>query len=278
MARPRLRDVASRLLQHLPPRRWPALLQTVLAQAPEHEKLKQGVLTMWGSIENLARNGFRPAAVIDAGAWIGEWTEHVRPIFPDASFLMLDANPVNEPRLAAAAKKLGPKVRHRIALLGREARPAIDFYSMETGSSVLVELTTFPREKVSLPMRTLDEVVREEGLSGRLFLKADVQGYELELLRGARGTLAQTEVVLLEVSLLPYNAGAPLIDEVIAFMKQEGFAVYDACGGSRRESDAALFQLDLMFAREDSALRGKKTFFAKEPKRPEPEPREPEPA
>src|SRR5262245_45883381 len=75
------------LLRRVPQRRWYTTLQMVLAQAPERLKLQQGVLSMWGSLANLKASGFAPRTVIDVGAWIGDWTEHVHAIFPEASFL-----------------------------------------------------------------------------------------------------------------------------------------------------------------------------------------------
>jgi hypothetical protein len=39
-----------------------------------------------------------------------------------------------------------------------------------------------------------------------------------------------SEVVILEVALIPYNRNAPLFAEVVAFMANEGFRVFDFCG------------------------------------------------
>ena len=246
------------LLRRIPPRRWYSTLKMVLSQAPERLKLQQGVLSMWGSLQNLKANGFAPRNIIDVGAWIGDWTEHVRPIFPSAEFLMVEANPGKQPGLEAVAAKLGPGVRVRMALLGPEPRAEVPFYAMEAGSSVLPENTGFDRVLLALPMTTLDSVSEVVGLQGPLLLKLDVQGYELEVLRGGAATLARAEVVLLEVSLLEYNQGAPLMPEVVAFMSAAGFVPYDICGQLRREPDAALCQIDIMFVRRESALRANK--------------------
>jgi FkbM family methyltransferase len=253
------------LLRRVPHRRWYATLQMVLSQAPEKLKLQQGVLSMWGSLANLKANGFAPRTVIDVGAWIGDWTEHVHAIFPDAAFLMVEANPDKRPSLEAIAARLGPSVRLRMALLGPESRAGVPFYAMEAGSSVLPENTTFDRKRLALEMSTLDQVSGAATLEGPVLLKVDVQGYELEVLRGGAQTLARAEVVLLEVSLLEYNQGAPLMPEVVAFMDSAGFVPYDVCGQFRRETDAALCQIDIMFVRRDSALRAKKVFWNRDP-------------
>jgi len=59
----------------------------------------------------------------------------------------------------------------------------------------------------------------------------------------------------MEASLLPYNEGAPLFTDVVAFMDKEGFVVFDFCGQMRRESDFALSQTDVAFVRRESNLR-----------------------
>ena len=127
------------------------------------------------------------------------------------------------------------------------------------------ELTSFGSTPVTLPMCTLDECMLRSGFEEPLLLKLDVQGFELEVLRGAPRVLHRAEIVILESSLLPYNAGAPLLGEVIAFMAEHGFAPFDFCGQARRESDLALFQTDIVFARHDSSLRAPRKFWLREP-------------
>src|ERR1700687_4549123 len=124
-------------------------------------------------------------------------------------------------------------------------------------------MTSMPRSTVQLPMDTLDNLISEAS-HGPYMLKLDVQGFELEVLRGADRVLKNTEVCLLEVALMEYNHGAPLLAEVVAFMASRGFVVYDISGMFRRESDNALYMVDLMFAHKDSALRSQKRFWTRE--------------
>jgi uncharacterized membrane-anchored protein YjiN (DUF445 family) len=57
------------------------------------------------------------------------------------------------------------------------------------------------------------------------------------------------------VSYFRFDPGTPLVDEVIAFMKERGFQWYDVMGILRRPSDDALAQMDLLFVRADHPLR-----------------------
>jgi hypothetical protein len=86
-------------------------------------------------------------------------------------------------------------------------------------------------------------------------MKLDVQGAELRVLAGAGRLLTTTELLILEVSLYRFLAGAPIFHEVVAFMAERGFAVFDVAGLLRRPLDGSLAQVDLCFAREDGMLR-----------------------
>jgi FkbM family methyltransferase len=229
----------------------------------EAYKLRSGMPTLIGLLENIRKNGFTPTAIVDVGANVGNWSRLASSVYPSAHILMLDADSENESALRTAAREIGSQSRYFIALLGPEKKQEVTFYKMDTGSSVFPELTSFAKKTTIVPMDTLDSVIALE--SGRLLLKLDVQGFELEVLRGGRQTLKLSEVVIIETSLLPYNEGAPLIADVIAFMRSEDFELFDFCGQLRRESDDALFQTDVVFARRNSMLRNPGKFWTREP-------------
>jgi FkbM family methyltransferase len=219
-------------------------------------------LSMWWSLENLKRCGFLPASVIDAGAFDGAWTQRTRAIWPEAKYLMIEPQPNKRERLLAMCNE---SLALEAVLLGSAESPAVPFHMDDFGgSSVLEQFQDKCPRLESLPMKTLDGLTAGRQITGPILLKADVQGYELEVLRGATQTLRDVEVLLLEVSTLPYNMGAPLFAEVMAFVTARGFAVYDICDLHRRQSDDATFQMDVLFAREDSALRSEKPFFCPE--------------
>lgn len=203
--------------------------------------------------ERLVEHGFRPAGIIDVGAYRGDWTRLANRVFGPTPTLMVEAQPGLSNELAPVLADL-PQAKLASALLSEQAGTAITFQEMGTGSSFLSELSDARRHTIVLTSSTLDEVADEfiPNLSP-LFLKIDVQGAELHVLRGGGRTLSRAEVVQLEVAMLQYNDGAPLLPEVVAFMAEQGFLPVEVSGFSRPRS--YLVQIDLLFARRDSALR-----------------------
>src|SRR5262249_21399103 len=117
-----------------------------------------------------------------------------------------------------------------------------------------------PRTVETRRLRRLDSLLGQIEPPG--FLKIDAQGYELQILKGASKILSDVEAVLLEIAVIEINKGAPLLDEVIAFMKAIGFVAYEILEIHRRPLDQALNQVDIVFVREKSELIADKRHFA----------------
>lgn len=246
------------------------MLPHILGGIPAEISLITGLPTMEGVLRLARANGFQPVGIVDIGAHAGDWTRLASSIFKAVPVVMVDGNLEMELALHATASALGPHATYVIGVMGPEDRDTVTFYSLGSGSGVLPELTTFKREGRELPMSTLDATMGANGemcdpAAGPLLMKIDVQGFELEVLRGGMLTLSRTGLLILETSLLPYNEGAPLIADVVAFLHAAGFVVYDFCGQFRRETDATLFQTDVVFVPAGSSLRAPRKFWRAEP-------------
>jgi FkbM family methyltransferase len=208
--------------------------------------------------------GFRPKGILDIGAFEGAFARTARHFFAQSPILMLEAQPGKEVQLKAIAAQL-PDVDYRIVLLGTETRADVAFHHVNaainsSGSSLYEEQTRYPRDTISLPMRRLDDVLAE--MAGREFdlLKVDVQGAEIDVLRGGVRTLAGIVAIVIELSLLEYNKGAPLIGEVMRWLAEQGFALFDVFPVSRIPT-GALLQVDGIFLRRGSSLWPRAPFF-----------------
>jgi FkbM family methyltransferase len=205
--------------------------------------------------KRLQAKGYRPAALIDVGAYEGNWTRLARRVFPEAASLMIEPQASKAKLLERVASEL-PNTQFVAALLAEAAGREVVFYEMETGSSMLPENSDVTRREVHLKTRTLDEIA--VGLPQPIFLKIDAQGAELQILAGGQQTIPRCDVIQLEVALQAYNAGAPDFQETVTTMKRHGFVPYDFSGFSR-PNGVDLVQTDIVFVREDSPLRP--TFF-----------------
>ena len=206
------------------------------------------------TLRDLKQRGFSPTTTIDVGAYHGEWTKMVKNIFPETAVLMIEAQEEKAGALRNICKEFSGEVYCESALLGATAGQDVEFVQMETGSSVFEESSPYARNRLTKTLATLDNLLKAYTDFQKIdFLKLDVQGYELEVLKGAYHTLQQTEFVLMETSLIPINKGCPLIFEVLTFMDRMGFRTFDFCSQIRRK-DGTLWATDLLFINNRSKL------------------------
>ncbi len=202
------------------------------------------------SFRQLLRRGYYPDLVIDIGAHNGDWTELVLPIWPNAQYLLIDA--LSEKR--EILEKRYADFRNifvEITLLGSDSEKEIDFHVCESGSSMFREDNTDIAEVRKLHLRTLDSVVSQFGLSpSSVLLKLDVQGAELEVLKGAKEILSKTDFIALEVSTVVTNEGAPDFAQVISFLDDTGFVLEDVIGFHRQLFAGRMNQMDILVRRK----------------------------
>jgi FkbM family methyltransferase len=80
----------------------------------------------------------------------------------------------------------------------------------------------------SVRVERLDDIRHELGLEGsKLCLKLDVQGYELKVLEGGRETVADVDVIEVELSFAQLYEGQPLFDECLQDLRSLGFVLVD---------------------------------------------------
>lgn len=81
-------------------------------------------------------------------------------------------------------------------------------------------------ETVKVPVRPLDELYKETGfVSSMVGIKIDVEGYELEVLHGAKEILKHTSFVICETSVATRFYNSSQFSDVVDFMWESGFFV-----------------------------------------------------
>lgn len=220
-------------------------------------KEELGVPSLHWSLQNLKKKGFNPTHVADVGAYEGNWTKDFLEVFPTAEILMIEAQ---KSKLAILKKvqKQNKRVKYSINLLSSENNKEVEFLENETASHINMNtfntINTAVVPKNIVRTKTLDSVIEENSFKDPAFLKLDVQGHELEVLKGGLKTLNAAQICLLEVSLLNLGDNAPLVFEIQQFMDAQGFQVYDICQFMRRPYDKALYQMDVLFIKKNSSF------------------------
>ncbi len=198
--------------------------------------------------------GVVPATVVDVGVASG--TPDLYAAFPEARLLLVEPMAEWRATLAPLVAERGG----RLVIAAAGAAPGsreLAVHRVPACSSLVGERSGDGAsvETRTVDVVTLDDVVAQAGLPGPYVLKVDVEGGELEVLRGAPSVLERCEVVLLEVSLFELNAGAPQFADVVAELHRLGWVPYDLYGGHVRPLDGALAQLDVAFVKAGGRLR-----------------------
>lgn len=213
------------------------------------------------ALRRLARQGFDPALIFDVGAYRGDFARVCRSIWPSARVACFEPQKAVLPELRAYSLET-PHVEVFECLLGAAENPRAVLHEAATASSVLLEKDGPRHPEAAYQMRTIRSVIERNTLRAPDLLKLDVQGYELEVLKGASSRLDDVQVILAELNLLDLHDEVPLMDEVIGWLAQRGWVAFDVCGLTRRPLDDALWQADLIFVPATSVLRRDKRWAA----------------
>ena len=214
-----------------------------------------GLDSMEGFLRFLRQRGIRPRCVLDVGANRGNWSVLAAEVFPDARLVLIEPQEEMVPELTAFCTA-HPSARFvRAGAAAEPGEAVLTVWDDLQGSSFVppsVDALLADGKQRVTPLVTIDaELEREPHLPE--LVKLDVQGYELEALKGASRLFGHTECFILEV-LLIRTGSMPDLHAVVDFMHQRGYQAYDICGYWRRPVDDALGQIDLVFARSDGPL------------------------
>ena len=175
-------------------------------------------------------NNISPLVIYDIGACVLFWTNEAKEIWPDAKYYCFEAMPEVE-FLFKEANLEGYHLGVLSDINGKE----VEFYQNTEypgGNSYYKENIQFNKSvemffndshKRKYVTKTLDTIVSENNFLLPDMIKIDVQGAELDILKGSEKCLSVCKHLILELQKVEYNIGAPLKDTVIEFVESKGF-------------------------------------------------------
>ena len=194
--------------------------------------------------------------VLDIGANRGQFALVVRRSFPKARIISFEPLPVP----AGTFRKMfedDPQVTLHEAAVGPVSGNATIHISRRDDSSSLLPITgtqvalfpgTAEADTATVHVAPLREFVSVSDIRPPALLKLDVQGYELEVLRGCEDLLNRFTYVYAECSFVELYAGQALADEVIAWLRERGFKLRGVHNMDYDRGGRAI-QADFLFGR-----------------------------
>jgi len=200
---------------------------------------------------NLRDNGINIGYALDIGAYRGDFSKVLREIWPNIKIWQFEADERQKPWLDKDAI---------FGLLSDKANVSVDFFTLDnensitTGSSMYRELTPYYRNPIVIKKKTktLDSIMDQVNFRGNWknsgIIKLDTQGSELDILKGGENFLNtfKPKYILIETSVIRYNENAPLVGEVIEYMRLKEYHIVDIINYVY-ENNGKLLQMDILF-------------------------------
>jgi len=182
----------------------------------------------------------RPNVILDCGANIGFVSYQFYKRFPSAAIYSFEPNPdVFQILNANLAKE---KTINKVNVGIGSQNDSITFYkNNNTGTSSFMEPNAFHRAHLArkytpltVPVVTIESFFSENDIDHNGIVKLDIEGFEIEALKGCRKLLdnGNIDFLCIEVSLVPTYEGQPLIEEVISFLRQYKYIPYNIYGNN----------------------------------------------
>jgi FkbM family methyltransferase len=197
-----------------------------------------------------------PTVIYDVGANVGTWTLLAKALYPQAQVHAFEPLPAHTGKFRLATQTVRGVHLHEIGLGSQKAETVMKVTDFSDASSLLPLSETGKKqwsleqmEEVPIRIERLDDWVDRHQLPAPDLIKLDVQGYELEVLRGAEELLARTGAVLLEASFQNFYQGQCRFDELVSWLA--GFGFHVSAFGHGTALGRPLIQSDVLFSRSN---------------------------
>ncbi len=192
------------------------------------------------------------SSILDLGAARGHWSQMALNLFPGTKIVAVDPLKEREPFLSRLKDKYSDRYDYVLAVAGRD-----DGGSVELAVTPDLDGSTVhgrEGEVRTVPVHSVDSIVKMKGLKGPFFLKFDTHGFEKPILDSAEETLKETKYMVMEAYNFRHSPDTMLFHEMIAYLETKGFRVFNLVDILQRSTDGALWQIDLFFARADDPI------------------------
>ena len=223
------------------------ILRRTLDVLDINEKMTAAAMETPVALRRIAARGIEVGTVIDIGASNGAWSDTAMKFFPDAQYLLIEAQQVHEPRLKAFT---AAHANAQYVLMAAGEKPGAIYFDDADPFAGQARTEAAPG-LVEIPVTSVDHEIASRNLPGPYLLKFDVHGFELPILRGAGKALTETSLLVMECYNFQIADDMLTFADMCRYMQDLGLRVIDMSEPLWREKDLALWQMDFFFARAD---------------------------
>jgi FkbM family methyltransferase len=194
--------------------------------------------------------------IVDVGANRGQFALAARKVFPGA--IILSFEPLAEPiRIFHKVFDHDPKVRLYPYAIGREKTSSTIHVTKDDDSSSLLPVSKmqfdlFPgaaeKETRQVEVYPLAQLINPGSIPPASLLKIDVQGFELEVLKGCEDILQKFSHLYIECSFVQLYDGQPLAHQIISWLEARNF-ILSSIHNLYYEKNGLALQGDFLFSK-----------------------------
>ena len=175
---------------------------------------------------------FTPNVIYDIGASTLHWTKAAKNVWPNSELCAFDA--IEEAEKLYKSKN----IKYNIGVISDQDNKIVKFYENKenpAGNSYYKEIghpnsvNVYPENSyIERKAMTLETIVKRNNFLLPDLVKIDVQGAELDILKGGQTIINNAKYLIIELQNVEYNRGAPLENVTIDYLQSNGWEIFES--------------------------------------------------
>ena len=194
--------------------------------------------------------GLKINTVIDVGASNRMWSKMCMVFYPDPKYFLIDAQEIHKKKLIEFTKEKA-NVQFNSSAAGNEKGSIYFNNDAELGG----QASNSPYENgIEVQMNSIYNWVKEFNLQPPFLVKLDTHGFEVPILEGAKNTLSNTDLIIIEIYNFNLTDSSLTFWKICNYLKNYNFRIVEIVDLMARKFDNTLWQMDMFFIKSNDKV------------------------